>query len=343
MDIRFRISGLDGKEIFCGLSESDISILPEVKSPSSKYLHGRVRAGVFENDKYKIIAFSNAVEYISSSRKFKMSLGLMLETTGYIESVIDESNRVKNVSTSRLIHNLTSLNAHNIQEFYSLVPQDKVSRKLGKQISFVKKIVEDDSEEAAKALLKMAKNNAAMKVEFSVFKKLFDVDPDLRAMNHNVHKVLMNVFYLFFPDFTDKDVKVVIEDDGDRFFAYFDYEAIHVALYHLIENAAKYIKPKTNLNVLLRNEGAFVCVSFDMQSTEINADEALLIFEEGISGNIARKTGKSGSGIGLSRAKKIVELNEGRLELKPHFDSAEVEMGVTFQRNVFELYLPVRK
>lgn len=343
MDVRYRILKLDDKVIFCSLDERDLTIIKEVKSQSNKFMDGKVRAGVLFNDEYKVLAFTNKNKYLSSSKIFKAELVFLLNSTRIINDVISESEKDKNKSTRRLIHNLTSLNAHNIQEFYSLVPQEGVSRKIGKQIPYVKSIVEEESEEAAMTLLRMAKNNAAMKVEFSVFKKLFDLSPDLMSTDHNVHKVLMNVFYLFFPDFTDKGVKVTVGDNENKYMAYFDYESIHVALYHMIENAAKYIKPNTSMNVGINNIMGKSEIVLDMISTQIKPEETELIFEEGMSGELARKTGKSGDGIGLSRAKKILDLNGGSLSVKPYVDTAEVTMGVTFQRNVFTMTLPRRK
>ncbi len=343
MDVRYRITKSDGTVVFCNLSTNDLTILNEVKSPSSKFHSGNTRAGLLANEKYKVAAFTNSKKYLSSSKIFKTELNCILNSTHIISDIIEKSEKDKNKSTSRLIHNLTSLNAHNIQEFYSLVPQENVSKKMGKQISYVKSIVEEESRETAITLLKMAKNNAAMKVEFSVFKKLFDLNPDLRATNHNMHKVLMNVFYLFFPDFTDKDVKVEVGDNENKYMAYFDYESIHVALYHMIENAAKYIKPKTTLSVSINNKDRESEIVLDMISTQIKPEEIELIFEEGISGELAFKTGKSGDGIGLSRAKKILELNGGSLSVNPFFDTAEITMGVTFQRNIFIMTLPRRK
>lgn len=343
MDVRYRITNSDKKIVFCNLDRNDLNISAEVKSQSSIFNSGKTRAGLLANNEFTVIAFTNSKEYLKSSRIFKTELNCILNSTNVINKIIEESNKDKNKSTSRLIHNLTSLNAHNIQEFYSLVPQENVSRKMGKQVSYVKSIVEEEPEETAIALLKMAKNNAAMKVEFSVFKKLFDLNPNLRATNHNVHKVLMNVFYLFFPDFTDKNVKVTVGDTDNKYMAYFDYESIHVAFYHMIENAAKYIKPNTSFKVGIVKNIEKTEIILDMVSTQINSEEVNLIFEEGISGKLAFQTGKSGDGIGLSRAKKILELNGGSLSVKPYYDTAEVTMGFTFQRNVFTMALPRKK
>lgn len=199
----------------------------------------------------------------------------------------------------------------------------------------------EEPRDTALALLKIAKNNAAMKVEFSVFRKLFDSNPDLRIWPHNVHKVLMNVFYLFFPDFTDKEVKVVVGDSIDT--ACFDYESLHVALYHLIENAAKYIKPKTELSVSIEKTIENIEVHMDMISVQIKDSEKDRIFEEGVSGELPGRIGKAGDGIGMNRAKKIIDLNSGSISVKPYTATAEVVMGVTYQRNVFSITLPRKR
>ena len=343
MDIRYRLTKSNNAIVFCNLQANDLSILHEVKSQSNKYHNGSTRAGTLANDKYTVVAFTQNKKHLSSSKIFKTELACILNSMDTVNKIIEESESSSNKSISRLIHNLTSLNAHNIQEFYSLVPQENVSKKMGKQVSYVRQIVQKEPNEAALVLLKMAKNNAAMKVEFSVFKKLFASNPDLRATNHNVHKVLMNIFYLFFADFTDKDVKVIVGDSDNKYTAYFDYESIHVALYHMIENAAKYIKQNTTFNVAITNNADYLDIALDMISTQILPEETEIIFEEGFSGKLAHQTGKSGDGIGLSRAKKILELNGGSLCVDPHFNTAEVLMGVTFQRNIFTMTLPCRK
>ncbi len=134
---------------------------------------------------------------------------------------------------------------------------------------------------------------------------------------------------------------MLFEDNND--FIYIDYESIHVALYHLIENAAKYIRPDTIFHVKMKSMLGKTEITMDMTSTEIADCEVNRIFEEGVSGDLAVRTGKSGDGIGLSRAKKIVELNQGTLSVTPYPDTSVIFMGVTYQRNVFTINLPRKK
>ena len=339
MDVRYRILKND-RVICCNLFPKETDLIGSINSISQKISNSRLRGGLISDSNYCVYAFSSNNDYLKSSQKFKTTLEVIHSSASHIDEVIKHSKKTENKSTSRLIHNLTSLNAHNIQEIYSLVPQENVSKKMGGQISFVENIVRKEHKETAYVLLRIAKNNAAMKAEFSVFRKLFDSNPELHKRKHNVHKVLMNVFYLFFPDFTDKDVKVNVGDDRNTYTAVFDYESFHVALYHLIENAAKYTQPKKSFNVSIKYIPGFCEILMDMSSVQIKEKEKSRIFEEGVSGDLAHRLGKAGDGIGMSRAKKIIELNSGELSVVPYEKTADVVMGVTFQRNVFSIKLP---
>ena len=342
MKTRYRIVDKNERMIFCNLNDSDARIISELQTSSKKFLSGKVRAGVVDNEKYMVYAFTESKDYIKSSSIFKTELNVILNSASILKEIIEESSKKQNKNTSRLIHNLTSINAHNIQEFYSLVPQECVSqKKMDEQLKYVQSVIKKDPKEAATALLKMAKNNTAMKVEFSVFKKLFDSTPHLQPRTHNVHKVLMNIFYLFFSDFTDKEVQVNV-GDKDTYSAYFDYESIQVALYHVIENAAKYTKPSSTMEVKLSNHQGKIKICFEMISIQIQQDEIDTIFNEGFSGDIAKKTGKSGDGIGMSMAKQLIELNQGSLSVEPCLDSVENVMGITYQKNVFSMLLPIK-
>jgi K+-sensing histidine kinase KdpD len=217
-----------------------------------------------------------------------------------------------------------------------------LAKRTSGQVRLVEELITKQMRDTALALLRIAKNNAAMKTEFAVFNKLFEDNPKLQKKSHNVHKVLMNVFYIFFADFTDKEVKVEVICDGTQT-AYFDYESIHVALFQVIENAVKYIKPKTNLSANIYESGDEIIVAFEMISLQIKSTEQRQIFDEGYSGTYSEKTGKSGSGIGLSRARDILELNSARIEVSFDPRTQHNVLGVPYQTNTFLIGLPRKR
>lgn len=336
MEIRYRAFNNDGEIIFCNLESSDKFLIKDINSQSQKI--GNKRAGTMTVESGSIIGFTSDKDLLRSSSKFRTNLSFIANSLKYLNGIIRDSNDKVNKSTSRLLHNLTSLNAHNIQEIYSLIPQDLLAKKNSGQVKLVESIIKKESREAALCLLRLAKNNIAMKTEFSVFNKLFDKNPNLQFKFHNVHKVMMNILYLFFSDFTDKNVNVKIECEGKKS-AFFDYESIHVALFHLIENSVKYIKPNTELEICISEVDNKILISFEMDSIQITAKEVSLLLDEGFSGEHSKKSGKSGSGIGLSRAKNILELNSASIKLDIDEDSLHGYQSIPYQRNIFTIVL----
>lgn len=336
MEIRYRAYNNNDDIIFCSLNNSDKLLLTDVSAPTLKI--GNKRAGKITAKYGYVVGFTSNKDLLKSSSKFRTNLSVIADSLKYLDKIINDSNDKLNKSTSRLLHNLTSLNAHNIQEIYSLVPQDLLAKKASGQVRLVEKIIKQESREASLCLLRLAKNNIAMKTEFSVFNKLFDKNPNLQFKFHNVHKVMMNILYLFFADFTDKNVNVKIDCEGKKT-AFFDYESIHVALFHLIENAVKYVQPNTELNIKISEVENQILITFEMDSVQITKEEVDLLFDEGISGEYSKSSGKSGSGIGLSRAKNILELNSSSITIDIDEDSLHGYNSIPYQRNKFTIVL----
>lgn len=339
--MRYNLVSVDGKKIASTLSSAESALLATVMSESVLVLNGKGRAGRITSKHGIIYAFSDDLDFIRSSQRFKNIARAILNSIEYVNETVSEQIEANNRNTQRLIHNLTSLNAHNIQEIYALISQDEISGKMKGHIDYAKSVIESNTLEAAKTLLRLAKNNASMKTEISVFNKLFIATPDLRPHTHVMHKVLMNVLYLFFPDFNDKLVDITVQQSEAS--AYFDYESIHVALYHIIDNAAKYTIPETKFFIDISEEHPYLSVTFRMCSTKIFESERDKIYDEGFSGSIASLTRKAGSGIGMSLVKRIVESNNGSISLKPLDGSEGKNRGIDFQTNEFILKLPSRK
>jgi K+-sensing histidine kinase KdpD len=178
-----------------------------------------------------------------------------------------------------------------------------------------------------------------MKVEFSVINKLSEGNKTLRNRSYRVKKVTLNLFHIFFQDFKDKNVYVHFEENDD--YLIFDYEIIHVALYHLIHNATKYIRPNTTLNVRFIKNGNDFDINLEMSSFRIESEERSRLLEDGFSGKIAKKLGKSGKGIGLGTTAKILELNNAELIIEPNVNPAKsIRLnGINFDENIFTIRL----
>jgi light-regulated signal transduction histidine kinase (bacteriophytochrome) len=339
--MRYILTSLDGLTIFNGLTALDEKIVADACAESIISENRKYRYGKLTSELGRIIAISDNEDFIRSSQKFKNTARCILNSLQYINQIASEQRDKNNRNTARLVHNLTTLNAHNIQEVYSLVPQEEISGRMRGHVEYVKAKIMGAPDEAAKTILRIAKNNASMKAEFSVFKKLFVDQPDLRPAYHVVHKVLMNILSLFFPDFTDKEVYVELSPSELR--AYFDYESMHVALYHLIDNAAKYTRPSSRLYIEISSDSSAISISFKMRSVKILPSEYSRIYEEGFSGSLPERIGKSGGGIGMGLIKKIVESNNGGIQHRIFSETVETVIGIDYQDNEFVFSLPARK
>lgn len=297
------------------------------------------RHGKIESQDGTTYLLSTEDKHLKSSRLFKELLLVHHEFSPSYQTIADEAVRISTKVSQRVLHNLRSINAHMIQELYSLIPQDALTRRPLEQIDTIKEFILKDPEESARAFLRLAKLNAAAKIEFSVTRKIYEKNPKLQIRSHNIVKVLLNVFHYFFDDLKDLGVYVDIPE-YDKYVR-LDYEAFHVCLYHIIENSIKYILPGTRLKIRFDEEPSYFIIKLDMISMLISSDEKDRIFEEGYSGRSAKKAGKAGQGIGMFRAHKAIGLNQGTLNIHTGVGTYRRRKRgrVYYENNVFEIRL----
>lgn len=278
-------------------------------------------------------------ELVSKPRYFKEKLEVYSEYLGEITTIRSKLVHDIQADNRRLIHNITSLNAHNIQELYSVVQEEKISHDYRKIKETVISFIEKDAEAVADAFLRIAKNSIAMKSEFTVFRKLDGGASNLQKQIHLIRKVILTVLHVFYQDFKEKDVHVLIDECNKAL--NFDFETMRVALHHIVDNTAKYIKPESQLRIKFTEDNDKKCFSvlFDMISLEINNSEVSDIINEGYSGINAKKCGKNGDGLGLAIVKKILKLNDAKLIIKNNQAPAyrKVIDGIAYEHNIFEI------
>ena len=246
---------------------------------------------------------------------------------------LDSSYKRSEDRTRRLIHNLKSLTAKIGQEVFYIAQQDLMINSPRDMVKYVAKEILENTDDAAKGLIEILKHHAAQKAEYSAFEKLTGKALVGAPERHDVHRVLMNVFYLFFGDFIKKKVKADVE--RTRLQALIDYESIHVCIYYVVENATKYARPGSPFNVSIAEDGGFVIIRFNMESIEILPEEVDKIFDEGFSGKRAIESRLHGAGIGLYMARAMAQMNGGTLTAVPGRGT-----GAGYARNTFILALP---
>ena len=338
---RTKITNSKDHVIFTNLDEScdkccnSCSVINEIINICPVFKNKRRRGKIAVEGIGGVYLCTAENDYLKSSRLFKEKMTMYEMVLKEIILIKDTITEAINKDSKRLIHNLTSLNAHNIQELYNVVPQDILTQDYRDQINIIKDTVKSNSDKTAEMFIRIAKNNSAMKTEFAVFKKLYEPNALLHPKRHTVRKVLLNVLHTFFQDFTDQGIYVEVKDDNETL--EFDYETIHVGLYHILENATKYAASDSRITIFFRGNPASFDIVFEMLSIQIGHDEIPMILQEGGRGRFAKLLNKPGGGIGLSHVTRILKLINAELvvnrNVKPRL--AKNILGNRYEINQF--------
>ena len=270
-----------------------------------------------------------------TTKLFRQKIEALSYSVPDLKIPITEIRSEEQKKVNRLVHNLTSINAHNIQEIYDLVPQDVLAQNWRKQLEFIKEEISKDLDKAALTFLRIAKHNVHMRSEFSIYRKIErDDNIELDIKSHNLRNVLLNTLHTFFSDFSKRNIYV---DVSEFYYSVkFDYETIQVALYHLIENATKYALADTKIHITASESSETINLKFVMFSAHVTEQESNEVIKEGVSGEMARKMQRQGDGIGMWRINQMLEINEGSFETQ-FGPIKETKMGLHFSDNIFIL------
>jgi len=316
-------------------NKKDIICFIEEENKLINFQDHEYRVSKIFNGNVKVYAYTTDKKLIRSSRSFKTQLNIIINFIDNLKYFKVEVEKEVYRHVNILIHNLITINAHDMQEMFNFISQSDLSNNTKRAKKFIEEKIIENPTKASSVFLKLMKSNIETKTEFSVFSKLYEDNPILNYKNYNIHDVLLNIMYNFFSELTDKNVELDIKSSSSK--AYFDYESIQVALFHMIDNTIKYIKNDTTLNIEFIDLINQVDIIFNMISLKVQDDEKEKIFIEGFSTKIAKKNGKAGKGIGMSRVKQILALNNGDISLSEgnKFNSIDTK----YSNNIFKISL----
>lgn len=253
----------------------------------------------------------------------------------FIEHFIHLENSVKEIEYQnfrRLKHNLVTHNTNIVQELEKMFPVESITG-ASNQIDFIKKKMEIDPKEAATAVLRIIKSANLMKSDIDVYDMLSSPNPYIELDRHIIYKVIQLIINPFWLELLQKEIIVELEESHER--ALIDFKSMSVVFSHIFDNTTKYIAPRTKLRIAFKSSTHTLDVIFEMTSLKIKPDEIDKIFDENESGEYAKKIGRSGHGIGMHVAKRLLGLNKGVIEIIPNFEKsgATTIHGIPFERN----------
>jgi signal transduction histidine kinase len=152
----------------------------------------------------------------------------------------------------------------------------------------------------------------------------------LRIVNLDIAQLLIKTVLMFEKRIDGKGVNVEgLEDVSLPVRA--DEDFMFQVLYNLIENAVKFVNDGGTISFSLRTEGRMACICIKNTGEGLADDELPKVFDRFYKTDTSRSKDTTGLGLGLSIARKIVQLHQGSIVVK----------SVKGEYTAFEVQIPV--
>lgn len=136
----------------------------------------------------------------------------------------------------------------------------------------------------------------------------------LRTSVLNIVSFVKSLLISFEPIATSRDILLEFRYSDNEIFTLFDPDKMEQAVCNLISNAFKFTGSPGLIQVeVLKDEKGFVEIKVGDNGPGIDTADVSLIFSRFYRGEGAVKRKNQGAGIGLSIAKELVELHEGKI------------------------------
>tara|TARA_B100000795_G_C22739146_1_gene414553 strand:- start:84 stop:1136 length:1053 start_codon:yes stop_codon:yes gene_type:complete len=311
----------------------DKSIKKEIKLNKKKH---KARLGYETNSNGTIYIITTETKYVNSSKLFNELIKMSIISLDTIISFNKKIALNQNEYVQDLIHNLTSLNAYNIQDLDALIPQQNLSKNINTQKNIIKSIIQEKPNITVETLLRLIKYNFAMKVEFSVFEKTVMKNPNVQKIEYSIREIILSILQIFIEDFEAKKIEVSVDSNFTRLFV--DYDILFVSLYYIFDNAVKYCSNKTKFKIIFKEDGNDFFVLFDMVSLRIEDFEVGKLCQKKFRAQSAKLLTGEGKGIGMNRVLKTLKLNNAEILIKPRVTEYIKTSGkLNYEHNQFIL------
>lgn len=177
-----------------------------------------------------------------------------------------------------------------IRGYIDLIQQEKLSDKQEKYL----KIVEKKSNE----LTELTK-------QLFEFSKLMDIDIELKKENCCINEILEETLVSYYNIFKEKDIVSKVSICSKKIYKLVNRISIIRIFENILSNVSKY--STGDFKVIMNEDGT---ISFSNKANSLDATTVQKIFERYFSVENAKES----TGIGLSIAKKLIELNDGTIK-----------------------------
>lgn len=172
--------------------------------------------------------------------------------------------------------------------------------------------------------------------ELFEYTKLSLSDVELHFQEVNLGGVLYQLVGEYTPIFENSGLDVKVKIPDDPVFISVDIEKIIRVLDNLFSNAEKYSHECGHIEVTLHSTREQVIISVSNTTDHIEAKELKNLFNRFYRMDKARSSKVAGSGIGLSIAKRIVELHEGDIWAESDNNKVKMHIALPLHRDTKE-------
>lgn len=269
-----------------------------------------------------------------TKNNFKLCFDVFLSLIGGFDESVKRAIQPSYDSVNALRHNVYDQLSHIQDDFKSLLSFEDISSKDWPEIvSFSTNRILSNSEVASKTILRTLKRVAIALSEFDAY-ELINSDRKADLYPHPVHKVIKLSLQPYIFDLWNNNVHVYLGECYDK--VIIDYELINLALGHFWNNAVKYVKPNSDINISFSPSASIkgINVTISMISLAILPSEKDSIFKKGVSGSEAKKARLDGHGMGMYYIQECVNKSGGMFTVDAG-NSFNSRRGKSFASNTF--------
>ncbi|MEG2656864.1 MAG: HAMP domain-containing sensor histidine kinase [Clostridium sp.] len=149
--------------------------------------------------------------------------------------------------------------------------------------------------------------------ELFEYTKLTSPDFKINREKHNLANLINQMVGESILGFSSKNIEVLLKNPYREIYTYIDIKLFSRVIENLIKNAEKYSDEGGIFKIEVNKEGETIFISFTNKCESLKDAALEKIFEKFYRLDEARSLENEGSGLGLSIAKRIIELHEGSL------------------------------
>jgi len=290
--------------------------------------------------RYAVRNSKNGVEYIychdknTVAKRAKHISKITTEAFTTITRAAKERSKDINAIQTIAYHNAKKMNASIGQKIDKLIPYEEYNREEDK-INVIKEEIKASPEIVAREILSVRKTVEQIEAEYNLIEVLDLSEPfsetDLTLTK--AHKLLVLGYYFYQEEFSKKRIYVKISETDLAIKV--DYGVAKSAIGQIFNNAMKYCKPETTLNVHVNDTGEHVEIIFTMTSLYFDKIEANKFSELGARGLQAKDI--VGEGVGLYAVHHFMRMHNGYLNMKSNRSTSFKSGDKTYSENIFVL------